>query len=508
MTAARFAIAAAMIDCAGLQEAMRDDSAGALVTFAGWVRNSNEGHDVTALEYEAFAELASIEGEKILAEAVERFALVDARAVHRTGHLAIGDCAVWIGVTARHRGEAFAACRYVIDEIKHRLPIWKKEYYTGQEPQWVNCQHAHGHAAPAAITEDEFYARQTILPQIGAAGQAKLGAARVLIVGVGGLGTAAAAALAGAGIGTIGLAEPDVLSASNLHRQTLYNAADIGKPKADLAAARLRALNPLIRIETHPTRVTGANAGNLFAAYDLVLDCTDNFTAKYALNAAAVAQGKLLVQASIYQFEGQLLTIDPNGDGGCLRCLFPAPPPPGLVGDCAEAGVLGTVPAVFGALQANEAIKIILGLGAVSGDMLLFDLLSLQSQRLARTRRADCESCGAQRKERNAMPADETEIDYIVQAGDTDDGLRRRFAFIDVRESVELAALPVPGALHMPTSAFDLSILTAPKDAPLLLICAKGARSRNAAEYLRGQGWALAYNLVGGVGALPGPDSA
>jgi molybdopterin/thiamine biosynthesis adenylyltransferase/molybdopterin synthase catalytic subunit/rhodanese-related sulfurtransferase len=516
-----FRINAEKLDCAALSAAMADAAAGGFVSFEGWVRNANEGHDVTALDYEVFRDLAVVEGARILEEAVQKFGLRDARAVHREGKLAIGDCAVWVGITARHRGEAFEACRFVIDEIKHRLPVWKKEYYVGLEPQWVNCQHTHHPEAKPAVSASDYYARQMRLPELGAEGQAKLGKAKILVVGIGGLGSAAAIALAGSGIGTIGLADHDVLSASNLHRQLIYSATDIGQPKADLAAARLRALNPLIEVETHAEKVTAENVEALFARYDLVLDCTDNFTAKYLLNDAAILFGKPVVQASIYRFEGQLLTIDGASTSGCLRCLFPEPPPAGAIGDCAETGVLGAVPALFGTLQASEAIKRILGLETLD-DLLMFDLLSLESRKIARMRDENCALCGAHPFIRHPgesrdlppiIPEDPgvrrdddmggDDIDFIVQPDETGETLRGRFTFIDVREDWELEMHPVPDALHMPTSAFDLSLLTKSVDEPLLLICAKGVRSRAAAEYLRRAGWARAYNLVGGVDSLP-----
>lgn len=493
-----FSISPILLNCSALNAAMANDVAGALVTFEGWVRNNNDGHSVSALEYEVFHDLALKEGQRILAEAAEKFKLIDAKAVHREGRLGIGDCAIWIGATSRHRAEAFEACHYIIDEIKHRLPVWKKEYYEGLEPQWVNCQHHSHHIAPATITAEQFYERQMRLPEVGKDGQTALDNARVLVVGVGGLGSSAAIALAAAGVGTIGLADHDDLSPSNLHRQTLYNAADIGKPKAGLAALRLRALNPLIDIHVHQEKATGDNVEALFADYDIILDCTDNFTAKYLMNDAALAYGKPVVQASIYRFEGQLITIDPAGSGGCLRCLFPEPPAPGTVGDCAETGVLGTVPMLFGTLQANEAIKRILNLEAPTS-LMIFDLLSLSSQMIQRHRREDCPACGVN----SAVHAMPDAIEVSIHPQDLLDSLHNRYVFVDVRESWEVELQPIAGAIHMPMSNFDLGKLAADPDQALLVICAKGMRSLNAAEYLRSQGWEKAYSLAGGIDALP-----
>lgn len=498
-----FSISSKSIDSAALSSALQNDAAGGFVSFEGWVRNHNEGLAVDALEYEIFHDLALSEGEKLLHEAIEKFNLIDAKSVHREGLLKIGDCAVWIGVSARHRGEAFAACRYIIDEMKHRLPVWKKEFYEGQEPQWVNCQHHHTHAPSPNITEEEFYSRQTRLSQIGAEGQNKLKEAKILVVGVGGLGSASALALAGAGIGTIGLADYDILSASNLHRQIIYNAADIGKPKADLAAARLKELNPFIHINIHPDKVTTGNVEDLFSIYDLILDCTDNFKAKYLLNDAAILCSKPVIQASIYQFEGQLLTIDANDDAGCLRCLFPEPPMPGTVGDCATVGVLGSVPMTFGALQANEAIKKILGIEP-SPHLLIFDLLTMQSQKLGRTRSQNCAICGDKRS-LQSLPI---ELELTIQNSDTEESLRQKFLFVDVRENWEVEINPLSDAVHLPTSAFNIELLDAAKEKPLLVICAHGVRSQSAAEYLRQAGWQNAYSLAGGISKLPNKASA
>lgn len=502
-----FSVSATAIDTQAQARDMVDDKAGAFASFEGWVRNKNEGHDVTALEYEVYHQLAISEGHKIIEEAVERFSITAARAVHREGLLAIGDCAIWIGVTAPHRGDAFAACRYIIDEAKRRLPVWKKEHYRARETQWVNCQHSdthsdtyarrhHGHDHDDGASESEFYSRQTRLKEIGEDGQARLKQARVLVVGAGGLGSSAAIALAAAGIGTIGLVDHDVLEISNLHRQTLYAAGDVGKAKAELAAARLQSLNPFISVKAYKTRLHAENVAEIFSSHDIILDCTDNFKTKYLLNDAAIQHKKTLVQASIYQFEGQLLVIDGDQSRGCLRCIFPEAPPAGLVGDCAEAGVLGTVPAVFGSLQANEAIKKIIGLDILD-ELLLFDLTTLETQKIKWTKNPQCRICGEGMEEMA-----QEDIDYIVKQDDTMASLRENFKLVDVRESWEIALNPVEGAIHIPSSDFDDRELKFPKDTPLLLVCAKGMRSRAATDYLRSQGWSRAFNLDGGVPSL------
>src|SRR5581483_9943439 len=245
---ASFRLSREKIDESSLREQLTDPAAGGYASFEGWERNHNEGLSVHHLEYEAFEPLALREGERIVAEAVARFGVEHAACVHRTGNLAIGEMAVWVGVSARHRHEAFLACRYIIDEIKHRLPIWKKEHYENGDSGWVNCERCaeHGHArqdhdhdphsgpAPADPTRVPDYSRQMALREVGPAGQARLRAAKVLVVGCGGLAVPVVGYLAGAGIGRLGLLDSDRLEPSNLHRQTMYALSDVGQLKAEL----------------------------------------------------------------------------------------------------------------------------------------------------------------------------------------------------------------------------------------------------------------------------------
>ncbi|MGH7918974.1 MAG: ThiF family adenylyltransferase, partial [Candidatus Dormibacteraceae bacterium] len=262
-----FRFSSTPLEESALRAELTDPACGGYTAFEGWVRDHNEGQRVRRLEYEAFEPLAIKEGERIIAEAIARFGVERAACVHRIGTLEIGENAVWVGVSAAHRDEAFRACRYIIDEVKHRVPIWKKEYYESGDSGWVNCErcaqhaahgehaaaspeHAHpGHSHGASPKPD--YSRQIALKEVGAAGQEKLRRAAVLVVGCGGLGVPVMTYLAAAGVGRIGLVDGDRLEASNLHRQTLYSLADVGKPKVELAAARLRALNPEVEVDTH-----------------------------------------------------------------------------------------------------------------------------------------------------------------------------------------------------------------------------------------------------------------
>jgi len=502
-----FSLSESALDAAGLKDGLRNRAAGACVTFEGWVRDHNEGKQVTRLAYEAYAELADKEGLRILNEAKKKFGLLEARCVHRIGMLDIGDMAVWVGVSAPHRGEAFQACRYIIDEVKHRVPIWKKEFYVDGDSGWVNCErcadHAHGHHAPA-ITEAQYYERQMRLPQVGESGQQRLRDSRVLIIGAGGLGSPAGMYLATAGVGTIGICEGDRLEASNLHRQPLFGHEDVGKPKVNVAADRLRALNPFIEVHTHETRLEPANAAALFQQYDLILDCTDNFETKFLLNDTALRTNVPVLFASIYQFEGQIQVVDPRNGTPCLRCLWPTMPEPGCVGNCAEVGVLGAVPGVAGSLQAMEALKVLLELPGVLRDEILFcNFLDHVYTRVKASRPAGAngESCAVLHKidEQIHVGQDDVELSAEVFMGGGAD-----YVLVDIREAQETAAMPLIGMDHITLhgSAIDVEDLPLDRDKRYVFVCVRGMRSRNLANALRRRGYDNVYSLKGGVLAL------
>jgi adenylyltransferase/sulfurtransferase len=548
MNAFRFSHSA--IDPQSLRVELEDPTAGGYAAFEGWVRNHNEGQAVTKLEYEAFEALANKEGERIVKEALERFGVVKAACVHRVGALAIGDMAVWVGVSSRHRAEAFAACRYIIDEVKHRVPIWKKEHYVTGDSGWVNCErcaehahehvhagdgqsaahhaHAHVHVSASETTlspgrgqgegsalgaqsptplppssqpsprgrrsNRPDYSRQIALRDVGEAGQAKLSAARVLVVGAGGLGVPVLTYLAGAGVGTIGIVDGDTLDASNLHRQTLYALADVGQPKATLAAERLRALNPEVNARAHVERFTATNAAGLLADYDLVVECSDNFATKFLVNDAALAAHKPAIFASVYQYEGQLQVYRATDDSSCLRCIWPEATRDGLVGNCAEAGVLGPVPGVLGTLQSLEALKMLLGLPGLTNEMVLIDLSTLEQRKLRTSRRLDCDHSLLIASH---APDADLEVNYTDLGRASSEG----FKLIDVREAEEVSASPIPGAtaIHIPLATLLGSHDDLDRNERYLLICARGARSRAAAEHLREHGFEQAYSLKGGL---------
>jgi molybdopterin/thiamine biosynthesis adenylyltransferase/molybdopterin synthase catalytic subunit/rhodanese-related sulfurtransferase len=511
-----FTFAKAALDTAAERQRVTDPACGGYASFEGWVRDHNEGQQVQHLEYEAFELLAAKEGERIIAEAVERFGVEHAACVHRLGDLQLGEMAVWVGVSARHRQEAFLACRYIIDEVKHRVPIWKKEHYVNGDSGWVNCErcaavvhghdhdHAHtpGHAPDTAIRPTADYSRQQALKEVGEEGQAKLRAARVLVVGAGGLGVPVLSYLAGAGIGRLGIVDGDRLEASNLHRQPLYSFDAIGQSKAQLAATRLRALNPDVDVQVYNLRLTAANAADLIGAWDLIIDCTDNFSSKFLLNDACVTARKPAILSSIYQYEGQLQVIRPDSHGACLRCIWPEATRDGLVGNCAQAGVLGPVPGVFGSLQALEALKILLGLpGQLGDELLVMDLLTLQISRMKARRDSACASGRCARiPATSSLGNDALEIDFESLSAAQAAG----YTVIDIREPDEVSDEPLPGTgiRLIPMQQLLHTDSTLSKNERFLLVCASGRRSLAVAQTLHARGFTDVVSLTGGAAGL------
>ena len=550
----RFTLTAEPVDLALLRDGLKHPGSGGFCAFEGWVRNNNEGREVSGLEYEAYTELAIAEGERIVAEAAERYGVLAAHGVHRTGDLKIGDLAVWIGVSAAHRDEAFRACRYIIDEIKHRLPIWKKEHYLEGDTAWVACSHTerahemeaphvhghhhdhrHGHhhgadrpkavipaqagiqaQGPARTRQDTGqrrggarapstpdYSRQTRLREVGEAGQATLAASRVLVIGAGGLGTPVISYLAGAGVGTLGIVDGDVLDASNLHRQVMYDARDLGQRKVDLAARRVAALNPSVTVQTYAEPLTAASITEVFAQYDLVVECTDDLGSRYLASDAAVLTGTPLILASVYQYEGQLQVITAQPGDPCLRCLWPEQPPAALAGTCVESGVLGPVPGVLGTMQAMEALKLLLGLpSAASHALQLVNLLDGSSQRLPIDASNGCaRHAGCVEVARQALEQARDAQDIDRRFAHPEQAVAAGYALVDVREPDEIAVQPLHiTSMQIPAGQLDAASV-AHIDGRVLLVCASGRRSGDAARRLRRQG-VEAYSLAGGVAAF------
>ncbi|MGH7476091.1 MAG: molybdopterin-synthase adenylyltransferase MoeB [Longimicrobiales bacterium] len=367
--------------------------------------------------------------------------------------------------------------------------------------------------SPAEVAR---YSRHLLLPEIGRDGQRRLKAARVLIVGAGGLGSPAALYLAAAGVGTIGIVEFDVVDATNLQRQLLYEEGDIGDPKIDAAVRRLRSINPHIEVRPHPTRLSRANALAIIGAYDIVLDGTDNFATRYLLNDACVLSGKPYVYGAIFRFEGQVSIFAAPG-APCYRCLFREPPPPGAVPDCAEAGVLGVLPGIIGSMQALETIKWITGAGeTLAGRLLIFDALAPRWRELRLRRDPDCPICGPHPTIHDLIDYEEfcgvtTESEHLTDL--TDDGdisvleFKQRFddgehlTLIDVREPFEwqIANLEPFGARLVPLAELNAHLQTLDPDQEIVLHCRSGHRSERAARMLRAAGFRRVRNLAGGI---------
>jgi molybdopterin/thiamine biosynthesis adenylyltransferase/rhodanese-related sulfurtransferase len=342
------------------------------------------------------------------------------------------------------------------------------------------------------------YSRQTLLKEIGAQGQAKLAAARVLIVGAGGLGSPVLQYLAGAGVGCLGVIDADTLEASNLHRQPLYALADVGKTKTALARAAIAAINPTVKVETFNERLNAGNALDLVGRFDLVVECSDNFRTKFLVNDAAVLCQKSAVFASVYQYEGQLQVYRPDAGHACLRCLWPVASADGVIGNCAEAGVLGPVPGVLGSMQALLALKVLLGLkGQLAGELLLVDLANFSTLRIKSPRCADCQApaCARIQSIGSEEPGLELWFDSLA------DARRAGFEIIDIRNLSEVAERS-SGARHIPMKDLLADPVPLKEGGPYLLLCASGKRSLATARELAQRGIA-ARSFKGGLSALP-----
>jgi adenylyltransferase/sulfurtransferase len=364
----------------------------------------------------------------------------------------------------------------------------------------------------ALLSRDELrrYTRQLVLDEIGLAGQQKLKAARVLVVGSGGLGSPVLLYLAAAGVGRLGIVEFDTVDVSNLHRQVLFGDGDIGQPKARVAAARLRAANPHVAVVLHETRLDPANAAAIVAGQDVVVDATDNFTARYIINDACVRAKVPVVSASILRFDAQISVFDPAQGGPCYRCLFPAPPPGDLAPSCAEAGVVGVLPGIVGCLQANEVVKLLCGIGdPLVGRLLCFDALAMQFRSFAVTQDPSCVACGAG-ADRMRMPGldpvlptagvsetlieDITVEDLLVQLAGPDAPF-----LLDVRGEHERAIAAIAGSVGIALDRLDTEAGLLPRDRRIVCICHKGQRSRKAARRLLDAGFDDVRSLAGGV---------
>jgi adenylyltransferase/sulfurtransferase len=368
----------------------------------------------------------------------------------------------------------------------------------------------------ADLTREEIqrYGRHLVMPEVSLSGQQKLKDGRVLIVGAGGLGSPVALYLAAAGIGTLGVVEFDTVDISNIQRQVLYTTADVDRPKLEAAGERLRQLNPHIDVVPHALRLSADNVMAIVQGYDIVVDCSDNFATRYLVNDAAVLAGKPSVHASVYRFEGQVSVFD-AARGPCYSCLFPEPPPAGLVPSCAEGGVLGMLPGILGSLQALEVVKLIVG----CGDPLIGRLLTFDGQRgvfreLRVRKNADCAICGtasSQRAPRAVTPGTPIACEGTVFASTIPGIAVQEYArqlqvgeavqLIDVREQREYDIAHIAGAILIPLGELPGRLSELDSSSTYVVTCHRGGRSRQACALLREAGFSRVRNLEGGIDA-------
>jgi adenylyltransferase/sulfurtransferase len=370
-------------------------------------------------------------------------------------------------------------------------------------------------ALPELTTDDlARYSRHLILPEVGMEGQQKLKAARVLCVGTGGLGSPLALYLAAAGIGTLGLVDFDVVDSSNLQRQIIHSTRDIGRKKLDSAEEKLVALNPALKVVKHETMLTSANALEILKDYDIVADGTDNFPTRYLVNDACVLLGKPNVYGSIFRFEGQA-SVFATEEGPCYRCLYPEPPPPGLVPSCAEGGVLGILPGLVGVIQATEAIKLILGKGeSLVGRLLLVDALNMRFRELKLRKNPECPVCGPHPTVTKLIDYQqfcgiqpETKEEKVLKNGIPQlavKELKRRIDagedvfVLDVREPYEYQIANIGGKL-IPQNDVPQRLAEIDREREIVVQCRSGGRSQRIAEFLVQQGYPKVVNLAGGI---------
>lgn len=359
------------------------------------------------------------------------------------------------------------------------------------------------------------YHRQVILPGMGDKGQRRLKEARVLVVGLGGLGSPASLYLAAAGVGTLGLADNDRVELSNLHRQVLHGEGSLGHPKVESARDRLQQLNPGLRLELVPEGVTPGNALELFRQFDLIIDGTDNFPTRYLINDAAFLADKPVVYGSIFQFEGQISLFYPRAGGPCYRCLFPEIPEPGSVPNCAEAGVFGALCGIVGSWQASEAIKWITGLGEpLTGQMKVLDTLSGRDQLVALKKDPACPLCGpsatlrhldADTYAQDSCPLEETagSLPMEIDVATASRLLREEQPplLVDVRETYERRICSLEPSVHIPTGEIQFKWESLPRDQPLIVYCHHGMRSLFVTRFLHEKGFRRVQSLHGGIEA-------
>jgi adenylyltransferase/sulfurtransferase len=376
--------------------------------------------------------------------------------------------------------------------------------------------------APELTTEERArYARHILLPDVGLEGQRRLKNARVLVVGAGGLGSPALLYLAAAGVGTIGIAEFDEVDESNLQRQIIHGMSDIGRPKAVSAQESIAEVNPYVEVVVHGDRLDNDNVMSVFEGYDLIVDGTDNFATRYMVNDAAYFLGIPYVWGSIYRFDGQASVFAPTlgEDLPCYRCLYPEPPPPGMVPSCAEGGVLGVLCASIGSIQVNEAIKLLTGIGdPIAGKLMIYDALEMEYRKLKVRKDPNCALCGDNPTVTELIDYDAfcgavsdeaaeaaagstisvTQLEHMLKERDNGE---RDFVLVDVREPNEYEINKIPGSVLIPKGEFlnGNALGQLPADKQIVMHCKTGVRSAETLAIVKGAGWSDAVHVGGGV---------
>ena len=369
------------------------------------------------------------------------------------------------------------------------------------------------------LSNDEVmrYSRHLIMPEVGMEGQLKLKQAKVLCIGAGGLGSPLTLYLAAAGVGTIGIVDFDVVDVTNLQRQVIHSTADVGRPKLDSARDRLKSINPFVNIVGYNTRLSSENALELFKDYDIIADGTDNFPTRYLVNDACVLLGKLNVYGSIFRFEGQASVFGAE-QGPCYRCLYPEPPPPGLVPSCAEGGVLGILPGLVGVIQATEAVKLIIGGGnPLIGRLLLVDALEMKFRELKLRKNPECPICGTNRTIHKLIDYDQfcgigpeqapapapvsSENEFEIEPAELKKKMDRgdKFFLLDVRERHEVDICQIPGSYLIPLGQVPARVNELNTADELIVYCRSGMRSGKAVDFLKKAGFRKIKNMRGGI---------
>jgi len=377
-------------------------------------------------------------------------------------------------------------------------------------------------ATELTIDEVRRYSRHLIIPDVGMTGQKRLKNAKVLVIGAGGLGSPALLYLAAAGVGTLGVVDFDEVDESNLQRQVIHGQSDIGKPKAVSAKESIAEVNPLVEVVVHEERLDNDNVLEIFSGYDLIIDGTDNFATRYMVNDAAVLLGKPYIWGSIYRFDGQASVFWPAAPGGeapCYRCLYPEPPPPGMVPSCAEGGVLGVLCASIGSVQVNEAIKLLTGIGEpLLGQLLIYDALEMEYRKLPVRKDPNCAICGqnptvtelidyesfcgaVSQEAADAAAGSTISVTQLERMLKERENGERDFVLVDVREPNEYEINKIPGSQLIPKGEFlnGNAIGQLPQDKQVVLHCKSGARSAEALAVLKGAGFSDAVHVGGGV---------